>query len=70
MNFSGDALRRIRTEAGLTIAELAERSGVTKSSILRLEAGSGRQPKASTITRLARALDVSVERLFDVNRTP
>ena len=46
---------RLRTDAGLTQAELAERMGTTQSAIARMEGG-GARPTLETFERLARAV--------------
>jgi transcriptional regulator with XRE-family HTH domain len=46
---------RLRTEAGLTQAELAERMGTTQSAIARMEGG-GARPTLETLEKLAVAL--------------
>jgi DNA-binding XRE family transcriptional regulator len=46
---------RLRTEAGLTQAQLAERMGTTQSAIARMEGG-GSQPSLDTLEKLARAV--------------
>lgn len=46
---------RLRTEAGLTQAELAQRMGTTQSAIARTEAG-GTRPTLETLERLAAAI--------------
>ncbi len=46
---------RLRTEAGLSQAELARRMGTTQAAISRMEGGGGR--KLDTLQRLAEALD-------------
>jgi putative transcriptional regulator len=56
-------LRAIRKEAGLTQGQLAERSGVSRQTIVALERP-GRSGYASTIRKLAAALDVGVEDLI------
>lgn len=45
----------LRTEAGLTQAELAERMGTTQSAIARMEGG-GAQPSLDSLERLAAAV--------------
>jgi DNA-binding XRE family transcriptional regulator len=54
----GQLIYDLRTEAGLTQAQLAERMGTTQSAISRLEEGGGDgTPKLDTLIRLAAALD-------------
>ncbi|WP_419923595.1 helix-turn-helix domain-containing protein [Candidatus Poriferisocius sp.] len=47
---------RLRTEAGLTQAELAERMGTTQSAVARMEGG-GTRPTLETLEKLAVAVD-------------
>ncbi len=46
---------RVRTEAGLTQADLAERMGTTQSAIARMEGG-GTRPTLETLKKLAAAV--------------
>lgn len=46
---------RLRTEAGLTQTELAERMGTTQSAIARMEGG-GARPTLETLEKLAGAV--------------
>lgn len=50
-----DLVYRIRTEAGLTQAQLAELMGTTQSAIARLEGG-GARPSLDTLEKLAAAV--------------
>jgi transcriptional regulator with XRE-family HTH domain len=50
-----ELVHRLRTEAGLTQAELAERMGTTQSAIARMEGG-GTRPTLETLEKLAVAL--------------
>jgi transcriptional regulator with XRE-family HTH domain len=54
----GAELRRHREEAGLTLAALAERSGLSVGYISLIERGE-RDPSISTVTALAKALGIS-----------
>ncbi len=47
-------LRRRREEAGLTLAEVAERTGIDQPAMSRLEVGKG-NPTARTLSRYCRA---------------
>lgn len=55
----GSVLREARAAAGLTIRDLAERSGVHEVSISRLESGA-KTVTADTLVRLAGGLGVSI----------
>ena len=50
------ALRQFREEAGLTLADVADRSGVDKASLSRLENGFYPNPTMNTLARYARAI--------------
>lgn len=54
----------IRLEKNMSIRTLAEKSGVAKSYIEKIEAGEA-NPTIDIMCKLAKALDVSVCRLFD-----
>jgi transcriptional regulator with XRE-family HTH domain len=53
----GRRLRRARAERGITQVELAARTGVAHSTIVRIERGQAR-PKIETLGRFAEALGV------------
>lgn len=59
MRINGEALRVIRQRTGLTITDLANRSGVDRTVITRIEKGERRGTPAQH-TALAQALDVSL----------
>lgn len=60
----GTNLRAARERLGLTQEEVAQRSGVHSTEVSRIEAGK-RDPKVSTLERLARAVEVKPGRLLD-----
>jgi transcriptional regulator with XRE-family HTH domain len=59
------AVRKIRTEAGLTQSGLASRVGLDPSQISRLEKGIG-NPRWGTVRRVAVGLGVSLAELAAV----
>lgn len=67
-----DKVKALRAERGLSITALAEKSGVTLSSVSAIEAGSRPNPGADTLIALAAGLRVSLDELlqFDVNSLP
>ena len=57
---SGSILREARLRAGLTQADLADRTGTTQSSVARWEANRSR-PTLETLTRLVRACGLDLQ---------
>ena len=62
----GSRIHQLRKRAGLTQAQLAERSLVSDEFLSRVERGV-KAPSLSTIARLAGALGVSLAELFAVD---
>ena len=50
------ALKKAREAAGLSLAEVAEKSGIDKSAISKIETGQHPNPTVSTLCRYAHAL--------------
>lgn len=67
-----ELVHRLRTDAGLTQAELASRMGTTQSAIARMEGG-GARPTLETLEKLASAvgadLVVGIARDLSTNRS-
>ena len=59
----GNAVRRFRREVGLTQAQLAEATGVTRQTVVAIEAGDY-APSVYLALRIAGRLDTTVETLF------
>jgi len=62
------ALKEVRTAAGLTQAELADRAGVSRKTINTVENGVF-IPSTVLALRLARALKTTVEDLFQLAKS-
>jgi transcriptional regulator with XRE-family HTH domain len=57
-----DEFLKVRTAAGITQAEVAERIGTTQSAVARLESGSGKHsPSLNTLKKYAQALGCRLE---------
>lgn len=61
------SIRRERERAGLSMAELARRAGIAKSTLSQLESGAG-NPSVETLWALGAALEVPFSRLVDPPR--
>ena len=64
----GRFIAKARKAAGLSQEGLAEKAGVSGSTILRLERGEFGRPDPEKLQRIARALDVDAEDLFALAR--
>jgi transcriptional regulator with XRE-family HTH domain len=65
MKFNGQALRAHREARGLTQEQLAAAIEGTFGTISKLERGVGGEPRLSTITRIATALDIQPSDLLE-----
>jgi transcriptional regulator with XRE-family HTH domain len=59
----GRSIRRKREEAGLSLRDVADETGVSASTLSRIENGTGK-PDADNIARLTAWLDVPMERIM------
>ena len=59
----GNAVRRRREEMELSLRDVAEKTGVSASTLSRIENGTGK-PDADNIARLAAWLDMPIERMM------
>ncbi len=59
-------LKAWRKKAGLTQAQLAEKAGLTQAQVARFEKGKA-TPRADTLLRLAEALGVSADLLWEID---
>jgi len=56
-------LKKIRMEKGLSQYELAKRTGLTNSTVLRLETGEMNNPALKTLLTLCKELDITINEL-------
>lgn len=64
----GPRLRALRRRRELTLGDLAERTGISQSTLSRLESG-GRRPNLELLLPLARVYDVPLDELVGAPRT-
>ena len=64
----GPRLRELRLERGTTLAQLSETTGISVSTLSRLESG-GRKPTLELLLPLARAHQVALDELVDAPET-
>lgn len=61
--YTGDMIRKYRTEKGLTQKKLGELCGIADSNIRKYESGN-QNPKIETLQKIANALRIPVNRLL------
>ena len=59
-----DNIKRLRAELGLSQEQLAKKADVTYSALSKIEAGYHTDPRVSTLLRISRALDVTIDDLM------
>lgn len=62
----GEFIVQHRTKLGMSQSALASEVGVPRSTMLRLETGAIERPDPEKLQRLARALDIDAEDLFEL----
>lgn len=61
----GEAIAAVRNRAGLTLRDLADRTGIQHSHLSELETGVRPNPNWRNIVKIARALNVSLDELAE-----
>lgn len=64
MSKLGKRIKGLRENYGMTIKELSDKSGVGQSTISEIETGKAKNPKSETLSKLASALNVTVDVLL------
>ena len=57
-------IKRYRNEKGLSQEQLAQKAGITYSTLAKLESGVNQNPKVKTLQQIARALEVTLDDLM------
>jgi ribosome-binding protein aMBF1 (putative translation factor) len=66
----GEALRQERERAGLSLAEVTQRSGIDAPALSRLENGQNPNPTLATLSRYAQALGKRFHWSLETSKTP
>lgn len=65
--FSGDKIRQLREKENLSLRDLEKITGLTFSFIANIERGIVKDPRISTIIKLANGFNVSVDELLNID---
>lgn len=57
-------IKELREKRGMSQEELAKKSGVSRTTISKLESGAETVAKTTTLGKIAEALSVSVDKIF------
>jgi len=58
------SIRRYRKEQGFSQDKLSKEAEVAYNTIVKIESGENPNPTVETLERIAKALDISIEKLF------
>lgn len=61
-----NTLKEAREKKGMSMSELARRSGVCRATIYKIEVGNDQARTTSTLEKIANALGVKVRDIFDI----
>lgn len=64
----GNRLKEIREEKRMTQEELSSKSGVSRQTIISLETNQNYNVTIGTLTKLADALEITVDQFFSATR--
>lgn len=60
----GNKIRELRKERGMTQEELAQKSGLSRQTIISIENGSNENALTGTLAAIAEALGTTVDKIF------
>jgi len=63
----GTNINHFRTQSGISLSELAERAGISKSYLSSIERNLKRNPSIQVIEKIALVLNVDLKTLLEVN---
>lgn len=66
----GDRIRQLRDQTGLTQGQLASLSAVSQGYLSQLENGEVKNPSAAVLLRLAQAINIEADDLFEAAGYP
>jgi transcriptional regulator with XRE-family HTH domain len=66
----GDRIRQLREESGLTQGQLAHSSAVSQGYLSQLENGEVKNPSAAVLLRVAEAIQIDADELFEAAGYP
>lgn len=64
MNVIGNKIKHLREEAKMTLKQLSDNTGVGQSTISDIETGKAKNPKMTTLKKIADYFNVSVDELM------
>ena len=60
----GSNFKKLRAEKGYSLEKVARLADLSLNTVVRLESGTNKNPTIETLTKIAHALDVSVDDLL------
>jgi len=58
-------IRRLRKKKGLSQEKLARIADISNNTLVKIEMGMAKEPTITTVRKIARALDVSIDKLVE-----
>ena len=64
-----DNIKRLRKRKGLTQEKLARTADIANNTLVKIEMGMAKEPTITTVTKIAEALNVSIDELVGRKKT-
>lgn len=64
----GNNLRRLRKKKGLSQEKLARLADISLNALTKIESGFAKKPTIQTVVKLAKALEISLDKLVEENK--
>jgi transcriptional regulator with XRE-family HTH domain len=61
-------IRKLRMKKGLSQEKLARLADISNNTLIKIEQGIAKEPTITTVTKIASALEVSIDELVKVNK--
>jgi len=58
-------IKRLRNKLGLTQDDLAKKADIKYTTLMKVESGTVNKPSVQTMAKIAKALNVSIEKLIE-----
>jgi transcriptional regulator with XRE-family HTH domain len=64
----GDNIKKLRKQKGYSLERVSKLADLSLNTIVKIESGINKNPTIETLSKIAKALDVSLDKLLNVKK--